>query len=79
MSRLIVRYRGEGPRPESTITQLRSLPDVSIIDDSGRMLLIDGPEAMVRDALRPSDDWIIAPEKKYSIPDVRKKVERPPH
>lgn len=78
MARLIVRYRGQGSRPESVIRQIRQMPNVSIVDDSDRMLLVDGPEAPLRDLLQPFDDWLIAAEKKYPIPGNRKRIERPP-
>ncbi len=54
------------------------MPNVSIVDDSDRMLLVDGPEAPLRDLLQPFDDWLIAAEKKYPIPGNRKRIERPP-
>jgi hypothetical protein len=54
MGRFILRYTGSGPTPASFVEQVRSHQDVSILDESPHMLLVDGPEAVLRRLLETS-------------------------
>ena len=45
MPRFVMRYHGAGPRPEDVVERVRTLPESRIIDDSGRMLLVEAPAA----------------------------------
>ncbi len=78
MPRFIVRYLGKGERPELAVTKIRALEGVSIVDDSGPMLLVDAPEQALRAAVGTDADWMITPEVHYTVPDTRKKVKGPP-
>jgi len=78
MGRFILRYTGDGPAPTSFVEQVRSHQDVSILDMSPRMLLVDGPEAVLRRLLETSSGWLLVPERSVSLPDPRPQVERPP-
>lgn len=71
MARFIVRYRGKGARPEATVQKLRSIDGATIVDDSGRMVLVDAPEQAVRSAVANDPDWLVAPEVAYPLPDTR--------
>ena len=78
MSRFVIRYRGSGARPEDVVRRIRQMPELSIVDDGGRVLLVEGPEGSLREALGSSTDWLVAAEKTYSVPSPRKRIERPP-
>ena len=78
MARFVVRYRGRGERPEQAIQRVRSIKDASVLDDTGRMMLVDAPEHELRSALGSDADWVIAPEVSYSVPDPRPRILRPP-
>ena len=52
---------------------LRAL-GASIIEDSGRMLLVEAPEQPLRAALASDHDWLVAPEVSYVIPNPRHSV-----
>lgn len=81
MSRFILRYRGKGPRPAGVAEMIRSLPDATIIDDSGRMILVDAPEGALRGAVEQmasSAEWLIAPERVYSAPEPRARAKKGP-
>jgi hypothetical protein len=78
MGRFILRYTGSGPTSASFVEQVRSHQDVSILDESPHMLLVDGPEAVLRRLLETSSGWLLVPESSVSLPDPRPQVERPP-
>jgi len=75
MARFIVRYRGNGARPEDTVNKLRSIKGAAVVDDAGRMMLMDVPEQALRSVLASEPDWLIAPEVAYPMPDTRKRAE----
>lgn len=77
MARFVVRYRGKGARPGEMVERLRAIAGASVIDDTGRMMLLDAPEHALRSALASDPDWVIAPEVGYGIPDTRKRIEKP--
>ncbi len=79
MSRFIIRYRGEGERPRDTLDRIRGIKGVSVVEDSGRMVLVEAPEQPLRSALGSEVDWVISPDVTYEVPDTRKKVQRPPN
>jgi hypothetical protein len=71
MSRFVVRYRGPGKRPQETVDRLEA-GGTSILEDSGRMMLVEASEQTLRHAL-DSADWVVSEERQYSVPDVRKR------
>lgn len=78
-SRFILRYRGPGKAPSEATERIRSVPGVAIVDAaSSRMLLVEGPEAMLREAVGRLADWVIAPEQTVALPDPREKIARRP-
>jgi hypothetical protein len=81
MPRFVIRYHGAGPRPEDVVERVRKLPESRIVDDSGRMLLVEAPAAEHLTAAigkAGGGEWLVAPEQGYAVPDTRKRVERPP-
>ena len=73
MQRFIVRFRGQGPKPDDAVQRIRALKDASIVDESDRMLLVEAREEDLRTALGQGSQWLIAPERTYEVP------EQPPH
>lgn len=78
MPRFVVRYRGQGARPQDAVDRVRRIEGASILDDSDRTMLVDASEEALRGALTPETDWIIAPEVAYPVPDTRKRVQSSP-
>jgi len=74
MKRYILRYRGEGTRPEKDVELIRSLPETTVLDDSPRMLLVEAPEDPLRGALQLLPDWVMVEEEFIPLPDPRPKV-----
>jgi hypothetical protein len=74
MKRFILRYRGEGTRPEKDVELIRSLPDTTVLDESPRMLLVEAPEDVLRKAMQSLPDWVMVEEGFIPLPDPRPKV-----
>jgi len=77
MARFIVRYRGKGAKPEGAVQRLREAAGVHVIDETRRMLLVEGPEEVIRSAFG-DDDWVIEAEQVYRIPEPRPSIKRRP-
>jgi len=79
MPHFILRFRDPGVVHAADVQRIRSLPDVTILDEgSARMILVDGPEAALRDAVQQMPGWVIVPEQSVPLPDSRKKIRRRP-
>jgi hypothetical protein len=72
VQRFVLRYRGKGD-PSGVHAKLREL-GASIVEDSGRMLLVETPNASLKDALASERDWLVVPEVTYERPDTRQSV-----
>jgi hypothetical protein len=71
--RFVLRYRGKGEYPAATIQRIRAIGG-SIIEDTGRMLLVEAPERELREALESERDWLLTPETAYALPDPREAI-----
>ena len=77
-NRFVLRYRGQGPKPEADVAKLEQLPGAVIVDSSGRMLVVEAKPGPLRDLVDGLPDWVMGPDVAYEVPDTRKKVLRPP-
>lgn len=69
MGRFILRYRGQGAKPEGDVARLRTLPGASVIDDSSpRMILVEAPEEALRRLVDQTDGWVMSTEHTYDLP-----------
>jgi hypothetical protein len=73
--RFILRYRGEGKAPDADLDRIRELPGAVVVDASGRMLLVEADADALRQLVDNLGPWVMAPERSYSVPDVRKRIE----
>jgi hypothetical protein len=73
VSRFVVRYRGKGEYPARVLEKIRSL-GASIIDDSGRMLLVEAPKRGFEEAMASEQDWLVTPEVSYERPNPRQSI-----
>ncbi len=76
MPRFILRYRRAGPRPEADAGRIVRLTGVELIDDSPRMLLVEGPEDALRAVLADLPGWVMTAETSVPLPDVRRRPRR---
>ncbi len=78
-TRFVLRYRGQGPKPDADVAKVRELTDAVVLDDSSsRMLLVESDPEPLRDLLDALPDWVMGPDMTYEVPDTRKKILRPP-
>lgn len=77
-ARFVLRYRGEGAKPDADVARVRQLADAVVVDSSSRMLLVDCDPEPLRQLVDTLPEWVMAPEQAYPVPDTRKRIERPP-
>lgn len=68
----MLRYRGNGPYPAAAVRRIRAV--AKVVEDAGRMMLVEAPEQSLRSALGSDKDWIVAPEVVYEHPDPRARI-----
>ena len=72
MSRFILRFQGKGQKRRKDVKRIRSMPNLTLIDDSStRMLLVNAPEAELKSLVDSLPDWIMSPEQIVQLPDPR--------
>jgi hypothetical protein len=77
--RFVLRYRGEGTKPDDVVARVREVAGAEIVDASApRMMLVDCEPEPLRELVDGLDDWVMGADQAYAVPDTRKKVERPP-
>ena len=72
MARFVLRYRGKGAIAACDLERIRAT-GAAIIEDGARMLLVEGVERALRDALG-ADDWVVAAEVTYGVPETKKSI-----
>ncbi len=77
-ARFVLRYRGEGTKPEADVAKVKELADAVVVASSSRMLLVESEPEPLRHLVDALPDWIMDVERTYEVPDTRKKVLRPP-
>jgi hypothetical protein len=77
--RFVLRYRGEGTKPDGDVARVRDLAGAVVLDASSpRMVLVESEPGPLRELVEGLDDWIVGADQTYPVPDTRKKVERAP-
>jgi hypothetical protein len=77
--RFILRYRGDGAKPEADVARVHGLADAVVVDDSSpKMLVVESDPDRIAALVDDLPDWVVAPDRSYAVPDTRQKVERPP-
>lgn len=77
-SRFILRYRGEGAKPDADVARMSGLAGAVVVDSSPRMLLVEADAEPLQQLVAELPDWVMAPERTYEVPDTRKTITRPP-
>lgn len=76
--RFILRYTGKGPTPDAHVTSLRAVPGTKVLDQSDKMLLVEGHQHELEKATRSLDGWVLTADKQVPVPDTRKTIKGPP-
>ena len=70
----MLRYGMARSAPEEHLQMIHSTPGLQVLDESPRMLLVDGEESALREKLKAMPGWSLHPEQSYPLPDTRKKI-----
>ena len=76
-ARYVLRYQGEGAKPDADVARVQELADV-VDSSSPRMLLVESDHEALRDLVDSLPDWVMGADRAYEVPDTRKKPLRPP-
>ena len=76
--RFILRYTGDGPTPHAHVAQLRRVPGTKVLDESDKMLLVEGRQRDLETATHALGGWVLTAEKTIPVPDTRKKIRSRP-
>ena len=77
-SRFILRYRGRGSTPDADVAQVSGLPEAVVVESTAKMLLVESDRAPLEALVDTLEEWAMAPEQAFPLPDVRRRAERPP-
>lgn len=78
MGRYIVRYVGEGRRPAGDLKRIRSVPKLSVLNSTARMLLVEASPKSLKELLGSLPGWTCTPERSLHLPDPRPRPRRGP-
>ena len=74
MSRFILRFKGHDALPASDLARIESEPDVTVVDRSSRMLLVEATDQTIRRLGEVLSEWTVTPERTVPLPDTRRKI-----
>ena len=77
MARYILRYKGTGNKPEGDLDRIRKSSALAVVDESPRMLLVEGDDETIGHLSKELADWLVTPQKPISVPDPRQRIRRP--
>ncbi|HEX3746069.1 MAG TPA: hypothetical protein VHW09_19140 [Bryobacteraceae bacterium] len=73
MARFTLRYSG-GTAPQEHTDLAAAAPNVTILDRTPKMMLIDADEDDAKNLASRLSGWTLHPEVEYQIPDTRKRI-----
>ena len=73
MSRYVLRYSGPAD-PTEQLRRIRSSNKLRVIDESPKMLLVEGDDQDIRDSIAGEAGWQAVPEHTVPLPDPRPKI-----
>jgi hypothetical protein len=74
VERFILRFKGNGDSPVDDLERIRTLPDLKVVDDSSRMVLVEAPQEVVTKLVETLPEWSLSRERFVPVPDVRPKL-----
>jgi len=74
MNRFILRFSGQGAKPQSDVARISSLPNTRVLDDSPRMLLVEAPARELKALVDELPEWEMTEERMIALPDPRPKM-----
>jgi hypothetical protein len=78
MCRYILRYQGQGAKPQDDVQRFRALSGVKLIDESSRMLLVEAPcVESLQAAVESAGCWSISDERSVELPPIHPNLDKP--
>lgn len=74
MPRYILRYQHAVQAPEPDLKKIRAALDLKVVDESPRMVLVDGDEEAAKASLLGLFGWTVTPETSTPLPSTRAKI-----
>ena len=74
----MLRYSGEGSKPDADVARVHELSDAVVLEESSRMLLVESEPEPLHDLVDALPGWVMGPDMSYEVPETRKKILRPP-
>lgn len=68
MGRYILRFKGLGKRPECDVQQVKESPGITIVEEAGKMLLIEGTVDGLRTLASKLPSWVLREEQDHKLP-----------
>jgi hypothetical protein len=78
MGRYILRFTGTGPKPAADVKRIRAAAQLTVLDDSARMLLVEASKERIKEVVSAMPGWSWSPERTIRLPDPRPKPRRKP-
>jgi len=76
LKRFILRYTGKGTPPAALAKQVQAAPDLDLLEESGRMIFVEGARAAIERLAAAHPDWLLTEEATVPLPDPRKRVRK---
>lgn len=76
MHRHVLRYKGTGAIPNSDLQLIRNTSGVTVVDESPRMLLVEGDDERIAHLRDNLADWLVTPQGQIPLPDTRQRIKR---
>ncbi len=72
--RYVLRFQGRGAKPAADVEQVRRLPGVTVVEESSRMMLVEGDDETLPPLIETLSGWVVSPEQTYEVPDPRRRL-----
>jgi hypothetical protein len=73
-SRFILRYRGTGEIPQTDLNRVKAAKGVRVVEQTARMLLVEGDEGSVNGIASGMERWVLAFDRSVPVPDSRPRI-----
>jgi hypothetical protein len=74
MSRFVFRFKGREAMPAPDLARIESETNLTVVDRSSRMLLVEAEEQTVHRLAEALSEWTVSPERTIPLPDTRRKT-----
>lgn len=74
MDRFILRYTGSGAMPPADLEKIHQAADVTVVDETPRMVLVEAPSESAAHLADLSPEWSCSRERMLPLPSTRKRT-----